>query len=128
MVIIEFPIIQDGTTSKMSFNPIQIESVIETYTGVYINTLYDIVNNDKGVQGILMGQTYANIKTALLAAGLFYELTQESGYPVLFNAIQTVGIAPVIGSTKTQVMQNALNNTTVVNEDYLTVKALILAL
>lgn len=125
MLLVKLPLIEGGTVIAPVFNPIQIVSVINTYEGCYINSLYDLINNDKGVQGLLSFLSYDDVKALLLPTGYFYELTLlNSSLPALFNGIQTVGIAPYL-NTHCQIMQNSLNNASYVQESFATVKTIL---
>lgn len=125
MLLVKLPLIQGGEILTASFNPIQIPSVINTYKGCFINSLYDLIQNDKGVQGLESFLSYDDVKALLLPTGFFYELTlYGSTYNILLNSIQTVGIAPY-KTSHCQIMQNALNNASYVQESFATVKAIL---
>jgi hypothetical protein len=125
MVIIPLPIIEGDDVTSTSFNPIQITSVFDTYEGTFIYSLFDVVNNDRGAQGHLSYLSYDDVKALLLPTGFFYELNQIGSLRlVLFNNIQTVGIAPYL-RFHCQIMQNGLNNTSFVDQSFLTVKTIL---
>jgi len=129
MTIIEFDQKTGDGIKKLSINPIQVCRVENTPNGVFLITLFDYSNNPVGYQEFYLDNKYPAVKSALILSGLpFFELTQlPSQYKVLYNAIQIVGITPFIkGHTiYCQIYQNALGNTTYVQESYATVKTII---